>query len=614
MKKPLLFCMILLAFTLAIKAQKIEIEIQNEAIFLVDKSGKSPKSVQYSSLFHCSYFPDIVIAERDKYFLVNLATANSIELAEEMENLRIEGDSCIQGVQDYLRFRSKKKIGLLNFPYKIILPAEYDEIIPQADKRTFFIVKKGKNCQFYYPQTNKFSNSFQMANSTNLNLDNGLCYLPDKEVFFVTAGGVPCVMKTDGTQYMLDKYYSKGIDLNYDGVTFIPCKQNGKYGFIDAYANIVIPFIYDEANLMDNIAIVKYKGKYGLINEAGNELIPCAYDKLETDKVAFMKGTKEGKVVLFNEGGYLMDQLMILEKDNKYGFANEAEKVIIACEYESAINFDIGTAAVKKGGKWGYILPTGHKLIDFQFEDAKSFQHYGLAAVKSNGKWGFIDYEGKFVIEPTYDSIKIIEDFYYHLFKDGTCYMLDSDRKIRFIYLIPVKASFTDQRNGKSYQSVKIGSQTWMAQNLNYKTEESWYFENNAENGVSHGLLYSWKAALTACPTGWHLPSDKDWQILEKTLGIPDEELNSTDYRRGSDQAIMFRPGGISCFDVQMSGFLHGYDNNFYKLDDVCIIWTSTPAQEGFAYSRSFFPDTDMINRSDNTYVKYALPVRCVKD
>jgi hypothetical protein len=76
----------------------------------------------------------------------------------------------------------------------------------------------------------------------------------------------------------------------------------------------------------------------------------------------------------------------------------------------------------------------------------------------------------------------------------------------------------------------------------------------------------------------------------------------------------MFKPGGSIGFDILMTGFLHGYDNNFYKIGEVCITWTSTSSGIDYAYTRSFFPDSNMLNRNDNTFKLYALPVRCLKN
>jgi uncharacterized protein (TIGR02145 family) len=69
------------------------------------------------------------------------------------------------------------------------------------------------------------------------------------------------------------------------------------------------------------------------------------------------------------------------------------------------------------------------------------------------------------------------------------------------------------------YKSVKIGNQTWMAENLNIETPDSWCYENKPENCQKYGRLYTWEAAKKACPSGWHLPSKDEWQTLVDFAG-----------------------------------------------------------------------------------------------
>ncbi|GBU25390.1 hypothetical protein R83H12_02033 [Fibrobacteria bacterium R8-3-H12] len=92
-------------------------------------------------------------------------------------------------------------------------------------------------------------------------------------------------------------------------------------------------------------------------------------------------------------------------------------------------------------------------------------------------------------------------------------------KEIKILRQQGIIVDFIDLRDGKVYKTVKIGEQVWMAQNLNYECEGSKFYKNNPENGKKYGRLYDWKTAKKACPPGWHLPTDEEWQTLVDFAG-----------------------------------------------------------------------------------------------
>ena len=76
------------------------------------------------------------------------------------------------------------------------------------------------------------------------------------------------------------------------------------------------------------------------------------------------------------------------------------------------------------------------------------------------------------------------------------------------------RGAYKDPRDCQTYPVVELGGLVWMARNLNYDSRESYCYENRQENCDACGRLYRWEAVLSACPAGWHLSTEYEWQAL----------------------------------------------------------------------------------------------------
>lgn len=158
---------------------------------------------------------------------------------------------------------------------------------------------------------------------------------------------------------------------------------------------------------------------------------------------------------------------------------------------------------------------------------------------------------------------------------DGNIYAISSDN---FIIIDPPEtSSFTDTRDGQTYKTVKIGNQWWLAQNFNYETDEgSMCYLDVPKNCTQKGKLYTYEAAVASVPDGWRLPSDKDWQILEMYLGMP-EHVAKQEGKRGKYQGYMLWKGGGSGFEALLSGYYNSRFGLFGHIEYETRFWSSTP-------------------------------------
>ncbi len=97
-------------------------------------------------------------------------------------------------------------------------------------------------------------------------------------------------------------------------------------------------------------------------------------------------------------------ELTVIEKKEKYGYADENGNVVVKPQFTHAYPFEGGKAKVSKGNKWGYIDETGKAVIPIQYDNIEPFEN-GLARVQKGKKYGYITEEGAIYIKPDYDFI-----------------------------------------------------------------------------------------------------------------------------------------------------------------------------------------------------------------
>jgi len=159
------------------------------------------------------------------------------------------------------------------------------------------------------------------------------------------------------------------------------------------------------------------------------------------------------------------------------------------------------------------------------------------------------------------------------------------------------------------YRTVEIGNQTWMAENLNCDVKGSLCYNNNPVYCNKYGRLYNWNTAMVACPSGWHLPNNAEWDELVDFVGdfsIAGTELKAKsgwkDGGNGQDTyAFSALPGGGNSGDYFSDAGYGGY------------WWTATEYNSYNANFRGMFHYDGYVRWID-TDKNYLFSVRCVQD
>lgn len=160
-----------------------------------------------------------------------------------------------------------------------------------------------------------------------------------------------------------------------------------------------------------------------------------------------------------------------------------------------------------------------------------------------------------------------------------------------------------DSRNGREYETVKIGSQVWLAENVDILLDGGRCYNDLEENCNVYGILYTQDVAMVSCPAGYHLPSSEEWNnmtapYMEDASALMFERPKYWSYKHSNTTGFTALPGGM----FQATAFK--------GIEESAVFWTSDPGvylkideTDGGASSVTFYSTKKVV----------AASVRCVK-
>jgi uncharacterized protein (TIGR02145 family) len=207
--------------------------------------------------------------------------------------------------------------------------------------------------------------------------------------------------------------------------------------------------------------------------------------------------------------------------------------------------------------------------------------------------------------------------------------------------------------DGNAYQTVQIGEQIWMAENLkttHYKNGDAiqtgydgiaWdglttgayaVYNDDESNAAIYGYLYNWYAvddSREVCPDGWHVPTDDEYKELEIYLGMSELEANSFDWLfRGTNEGsklagiaglwnnsslVNNSEFGSSGFTALPAGFRDDDNGGYYSMGSASAFWSSTEVSGNKVWQRVIFSGNLGVGRG-NDFMVQGLSVRCMSD
>lgn len=201
-----------------------------------------------------------------------------------------------------------------------------------------------------------------------------------------------------------------------------------------------------------------------------------------------------------------------------------------------------------------------------------------------------------------------------------------------------VKAKTTgtwlDERDGEPYGWVRYGGLDWMTENCRYdigdevnssiyQDADEYAIGSLSERNLSRfGRLYTLAGAKAACPDGWRVPTDADWQHLEQALGMSAGETAVDDWRGNIAYSMLSAYDSVSDLNLLLGGLYSSYwtvgsTPGWRFLGTYGYYWTDTPDEQkdgDYYYVRKFAYNRYAVCRESMEPTSYKMSVRFVRE
>ena len=340
-----------------------------------------------------------------------------------------------------------------------------------------------------------------------------------------------------------------------------------------------------------------------------------------------------------------------LLNDIYYACENKIWKEITAFEYHMGDCLDTNDGVVKKFDNVYYICKR-NEWVETTVQD----DTYGVICSKDGAIVdGKIFPENKYVCDA--DKFRIANES--ELSLGAGCVSYTENKEIRmqmseiqdsvytcknrlWVGSVELRGMLLDTRDQKIYKTVVIGTQTWMAENLNYADSvnypgmigRSWCYNDSLDRCTKYGRLYNWAAAMDSmgafsangkdcghrktcspiypvrgiCPEGWHIPDSTEWSVLYQTVGHSPYAMQAKGFTKWPDATDAYG------FSALPTGY---YANGKYSRVDSSTVFWGASEHEGGYYANYLFLSESYTSIDNDVYYStknFGYSVRCVKD